>query len=238
MDRLSRVPPDFQPPPRRSTEGPPFPSSYFGAFGDPLSDGMAESYPEGLLGTWPARASMASGSMSCCVSSLRADRTSRNSATAGSGGWIAFAALVAKAHRYGIDVYLYLNEPRSMPPTFFARRPDLAGVREGEHQTLCTSAPPVQRWLSTAVAHVFHEVPGRGRRLHHHGFGEPDELHFAWPAGRLPAMPGREPAEIIAEVNAAIEKGVHRALRRSRSSCGIGAGQTPDRLPSCPASSG
>ena len=49
VDRLSRVPPDFQPPPRRSTEGPRFLSSYFGAFGDPLSDGMAESYPEGLL---------------------------------------------------------------------------------------------------------------------------------------------------------------------------------------------
>ena len=92
VDRLSRVPRDFHPPPRRDTEGPRFLSSYFGAFGDPLSDGMAESYPEGLLAAWPARASTASGSMSCSVSLLPADRTSRNSAKAGRPGWLAFAA--------------------------------------------------------------------------------------------------------------------------------------------------
>ena len=34
--------------------------------------------------------------------------------------------------KYGIGVYLYINEPRAMPTAFFKNRPEMAGVREGE----------------------------------------------------------------------------------------------------------
>ena len=39
--------------------------------------------------------------------------------------------LVGRARRRGIDVYLYVNEPRAMPEAFFRGRPALEGVREG-----------------------------------------------------------------------------------------------------------
>lgn len=40
--------------------------------------------------------------------------------------------LVAKAKKYGIGIYLYLNEPRSMPETFFDTYPHLRGEQEGD----------------------------------------------------------------------------------------------------------
>src|SRR2546423_1417215 len=41
--------------------------------------------------------------------------------------------LVERAKKHGIGVYLYLNEPRAMPGSFFARHPELRGVTEGDH---------------------------------------------------------------------------------------------------------
>jgi len=211
VDRLSRVPGDFQSPPRRGTEGPRFLSSYFGAFGDPLSDGTVESYPEGLL------ARLASSG----VNGVWLHVVLRQLAPGGPDfpefgeGWQhrleRLRALVARAHRYGIDMYLYLNEPRAMPPSFFVRRPDLAGVREGEHQTLCTSALPVRKWLSTAVNHVFREVPGLGGVF---TITASESLTNCASHGQQAGCPrcrGRKPCEILAEVNATIERGVHQA---------------------------
>ena len=70
--------------------------------------------------------------------------------------------LVGRAKRWGIDVYLYVNEPRAMPEEFFHGRPDLKGVREGDHAALCTSRPEVRRWLTESLAYVFQRVPDLG----------------------------------------------------------------------------
>src|SRR5205823_9489459 len=68
-------------------------------------------------------------------------------------------ALVRRAARHGIGVYLYLNEPRAMPEAFFRTRPELAGVRQGEYRALCTSQPAVRAWISDALSYVFAHVP-------------------------------------------------------------------------------
>ena len=49
-----------------------------------------------------------------------------------------------------------------MPEEFFRGRPDLKGVREGDHAALCTSRPEVRRWLTQSLAYVFQRVPGLG----------------------------------------------------------------------------
>ena len=41
---------------------------------------------------------------------------------------------------------------------------------------MCTSNPTVRRWMADAMAHVFRTRTRPGRSVHHHGFGEPDEL--------------------------------------------------------------
>lgn len=53
-------------------------------------------------------------------------------------------SLVKRAARYGIKVYLYLNEPRCMPSSFFKTHPELLGYDNGNGEaTLCTSLPQV-----------------------------------------------------------------------------------------------
>ena len=103
-----------------------------------------------------------------------------------------------------------------MPVSFFARRPELAGVREGDHQTLCTSTPAVRNWLTTALAHVFREVPDLGG-VFTITFSE--NLTSCASHGQQAGCPrcrSRSPAEILAEVNSAIEAGVHRGSAKAK----------------------
>ncbi len=74
------------------------------------------------------------------------------------GRGLSFSAPLPFA-RHGIGVYLYLNEPRAMPESFFKRRPELAGVREEQYAALCTSQPAVRAWMTGALAYVFSNVP-------------------------------------------------------------------------------
>ena len=61
--------------------------------------------------------------------------------------------------KYGIKLYLYLNEPRSMPREFFDGHPDLMGhVRDGD-ACLCTSVPEVKKYLTNAVQSLCTAVP-------------------------------------------------------------------------------
>ncbi|GGD72625.1 hypothetical protein [Paenibacillus nasutitermitis] len=70
--------------------------------------------------------------------------------------------LVKKAAKYGIHVYLYFNEPRSMPLSYFKDKPDWKGQEEQGYAALCTSVPEVQAILSESVSALFREVPGLG----------------------------------------------------------------------------
>jgi hypothetical protein len=115
-----------------------------------------------------------------------------------------------------MGVYLYLNEPRSMPAEFFRGREELAGVSEGDWgTTLCTSHPAVRRWLGDALAHVFRNVPDLAGVF---TITASENLtncasHGKWRA--CPRCKNRTDAEIIAEVNAVIAEGVHRGNPRA-----------------------
>ena len=69
-----------------------------------------------------------------------------------------------KAARYGVRIFLYLNEPRFMPESFFANYPDSKGmpwVKPG-YFGLCTSDSRVRDWLREAAESVFRAVPELG----------------------------------------------------------------------------
>ena len=61
--------------------------------------------------------------------------------------------------RFGLKLYLYINEPRYMPLSFFDKHPDIKGHVDGENACLCTSAKPVQDYLKNAVAEICRAVP-------------------------------------------------------------------------------
>ena len=73
--------------------------------------------------------------------------------------------LVERAGNHGVKIYLYMNEPRTMPAEFFTRHPEIKGTHDpGDEQffTMCTSTPEVREWLRDSLAHLFSSVPGLG----------------------------------------------------------------------------
>ncbi len=71
--------------------------------------------------------------------------------------------LIGEAKKRGLGVYLYLNEPRGMPASFFKKYPEIKGApgRPGDGLfSMCTSTKMVQDYLVEATATLFKEAPG------------------------------------------------------------------------------
>lgn len=202
--RTHRVAP---PPDASGSAGLRFCYSYFALYGDPLLEPELDPYPEGYLeqlaatgvtGVWLQGVlyKLAEFPWQPRLSERYEERL-RN-----------LAALVRRAARHGIRILLYLNEPRAMPLPFFAAHPELRGVTEGDHATLCTSAPEVRAYLRSAVASIVRTVPDLG------GFftiTASENLTNCWShgAGATCSRCGpRGPAEVIAEVNATLQQGI------------------------------
>ena len=184
--------------------------SYLAVYGDPLLNPNLNPYPDGLLqrlsavgvnGVWlhAVLRDMAPGGTAFPEFGADHERRLAN-----------LRALVERAKKYGIGVYLYMNEPRAMPAAFFKNRPELAGVRESELTALCTSHPAVRQWMGDALAHVFRQVPDLGGV---YAITASENLtncasHGDWRSCQ--ACQARSDADIIAEVVAVIEEGVHR----------------------------
>ena len=69
-------------------------------------------------------------------------------------------SLTQRAARYGIKVYIYINEPRNMPLSFFEKYPHLKGATLNEgFACLCTSHPETQEYMKNALQTVCRNVP-------------------------------------------------------------------------------
>jgi len=71
----------------------------------------------------------------------------------------AFSERLAK---YGIKLYLYINEPRSLPVGSFKKFPELMGHVREKDACLCTSAERVRNYLSDSVEAICRAVPDIG----------------------------------------------------------------------------
>ncbi|HMC28800.1 MAG TPA: hypothetical protein VKM56_13510, partial [Verrucomicrobiae bacterium] len=181
--------------------------SYFALYGDPLLDDSADPYPDGYLarlaqagvnGVWlqavlyklarfPWQADLSSGY------ERRLDNLRK---------------LVARARAQGIGLYLYLNEPRSMPLRFFESRPELKGVVEGEHAALCTSSELVRNYLTGAIRSICQAVPDLKAFF---TITASENLTNCWSHGtgaNCPRCKTRSAAEVIAQVNSSIFDGI------------------------------
>ncbi len=183
--------------------------SYFAIYGDPLMNPELDPYPDGLLqrlselgvdGVW----------MHVVWRQLAPSKIFPEFGQNHGIRLKNLRNLVERAKKYGIGIYLYVNEPRAMPESFFEGREDMKGVREGDHFALCTSNPKVRQWLENTVAHVFENVPGLAGAF---TITASENLTNCASHRRhkdCPRCKNRTASEIIAEVNATVEKGVHR----------------------------
>ncbi len=133
--------------------------SYQALFGDALLDGAKSSYPDSLLRQYAAL-----GINGIWLHAVLYQLVPFAPEPALSAGWErrqeGLRDLIARAARYGIGVYLYLNEPRCMPRSFFETHPEMLGYYEKETGTLCTEAPAVRRLLYENVRNLCASAPG------------------------------------------------------------------------------
>lgn len=194
--------------------------SYFALFGDPLLDPSLDPFPDGLLqrladqgvnGVWlhVVLRQLAPGGPDFPEFGEGHEKRLQT-----------LASLVARAKRYGVNVYLYMNEPRAMPLAFFDKRPQTRGAVEGDHAAMCTSDPKVRRWMADSLEHVFKHVPDLGgiftitasENLTHC-------VSHLYDQTTCPRCKVRPAAEIVAEVNTTLAQGMRRASPGAKLIC-------------------
>ena len=137
--------------------------SYFADYADPLWDEEVGSFPEGLLqrladlgvnGVW----------LHTVLRTLVKDPGYPEFGEGCERRLANLQKLVDRCARYGIKVYLYMNEPRGMDPPFFERpgREGLGGATYGGLRAMCTSSPETHRWVRDSLRQVFSTVHGVG----------------------------------------------------------------------------
>ncbi|MCL4691526.1 MAG: hypothetical protein KJ060_03340, partial [Candidatus Hydrogenedentes bacterium] len=214
VDRLS-APPDNEVKPVESGFNPRYGYSYFALYGDPLLETDTDPYPDGLLARMAAAGAngvwlqavlykLAPFPWNPSLSEHYEERLEN------------LQALVARAKQHGVGIYLYLNEPRAMPLSFYEEHPDLKGVVEGDHAAMCTSAPEVRDYIRDSIASISAAVPDLA------GFftiTASENLTNCWShhnGGGCPRCSERPPADVIAEVNATIQEGIAKAGTQTR----------------------
>jgi hypothetical protein len=210
LERFTRPVKAADAPPPRADAAPRFLYSYSAVFGDALADPSLDPFPDALLhelsrlgvnGVW-------------LHTVLRDLAPSQDFPEFGRGAQQrleALAALVSRAKRRGVGVYLYVNEPRAMPHAFFDGRAELAGVREGDFTTMCTSHPRVRQWLAASLEHIFRAVPDLAGVFTITASENLTSCASHHNHKNCPRCRSRSAAEIIAEVNAIVEAAVHKA---------------------------
>jgi len=186
--------------------------SYFADYGDPLGDPEIRSFPEGLLQKLSAEGANAVWLHTV----LRTLATDPKYPELGEGSDARIAnlkKLVARAGKYGIRVFLYMNEPRSMPPVFFEKddaRRAMRGAEMDERCAMCTSTSETLRWLSDALEQVFSRVPGLGGIFTISMSENLTHCKSKKDAGSCPRCAGRRIGDLIAETNRAMIEGMVR----------------------------
>ena len=123
--------------------------------------------------------------------------------------------LVQRAAKYGVKIFLYMNEPRSMEPEWFASTPqrkEYGGAIVRGMQAFCSSNPEVLNWLTRSLNSVFSQVKGLGGI-----FTITASENYTVCASRYkyykqcPHCADKSYPKMIGELNAARERGVHSA---------------------------
>ncbi|NLN92284.1 MAG: hypothetical protein GX130_03110 [Candidatus Hydrogenedens sp.] len=187
--------------------------SYFALYGDPFLE--QDPFPDGYL-----QRLAASGVNGVWLHAVLYKMSPFPWAPELSDQWEArlesLRAMTERAARFGIGIYLYMNEPRAMPLSFFETRPELKGVEANGYATLCTAHPDVSAYLSDAIERIATTVPKLAGVF---TITASENLTNCWSHHKgdgCPRCAEKGPARTIADVNAAIASGLARANSDAR----------------------
>lgn len=189
--------------------------SYSALYGDPLLDIESDPYPDQLLKDYAAAGINAVWMPALLYSLVPWFGESKYSENC-EKRLENLRKLAKRLTKYGLKLILYINEPRAMPDEFFKLHPDWRGEKEAKQDlyALCTSNPEVLQLLSKGIEKLFNAVPELGGLF---CISMSENLTHCF--SRLPAgarmscdlCRERKPAEVVAEVLQAIEKGLRKA---------------------------
>ena len=207
LDRFAK--PVETPRPVAAIKGVRFLYSYFAIYGDPLLDPLLDPYPDELLQQY-ADSGVNGVWLHVVLRDLAPSPLYPEFGEGSDKRLDNLRKLVARAKRFGIGVYLYVNEPRAMPAAFFQNRPGDAGVHDGSFVAMCTSTPHVRRWLGDSLEYVFKTVPDLAGVFTITASENLTNCASHGHSADCMQCRNRNPAEIIADVNSIIDAGVHR----------------------------
>ena len=187
---------------------------YCANYGDVLADGDAASCSEGLIARLAARGVDALW-FHVVLSQLSTDPKYPEWSVEAPRRRAALQKLVDRAAKHGVKVFLYINEPRAQPGTFFDV-PGRAGMRGAVeprgagYYAMCTEDPATLAWLAGCLRSLFTEVKGLGgvftitmsETMTHCASA------FAGPQKTCPKCAGKPYEHFVSRVNRAIVDGV------------------------------
>lgn len=192
--------------------------SYSAVYGDPLLDDKIDPYPDGLLADYAAagvNAVWLQGTLYTLIPWLGEDQPF-------SSHWQVrlenLRKLAERAAKYGISVYLYMNEPRNMPAEFFNNFSEWRGAKDGDtdNYAMCTSVPAVLEALGKGIERLFREVPNLGGIFTITMSENLTHCKSRWSSEPCPRCADRSLSELVVEVNKVISGGAKRANPDSR----------------------
>ena len=186
--------------------------SYFADYGDPLWNNEIGSYPDGLLFRL-AENGVNAVWLHTVLSTLAKDPLYPEFGEGSERRIANLRKLVARAAKYGIKVYLYMNEPRAQDDGFFEKpgRMEMRGAKrtaDGLGYARCTSHPETRRWIRESLRQVFSQVPGLGGVFTITMSENLTNCASRWGKKTCPRCKDREVGDIVAEVNRTIWEGV------------------------------
>ena len=187
--------------------------SYSALFGDALLSPELDPYPESMLSDYQAagiNAIWMQGTLYTLIPWFGETEYSDGAARRCE----ALRKLTEKAAKYGIRLFLYMNEPRNMPAQFFEKyHPDWKGEPDesGENFALCTRSEGVLEALSNGLSELFRQVPLLGGVLTITMSENLTHCHSRKPGNcDCPRCKDKPVWTFPVSVLQAIEKGVHR----------------------------
>ncbi|MCP4639043.1 MAG: hypothetical protein GY851_01345, partial [bacterium] len=208
--QLSEPPEPTDAPVRESMFSPRYCYSYFALYGDPLLDPEADPFPDGYLARL-ARSGVNGVWLQAVLYKLAPFPWDESLSAQYEERLANLGALVARARKHGVGIYLYLNEPRSMPTAFFEDCPEVMGVTEGAYGAMCSSTDEVKDYIRGSVSTICKAVPDLA------GFftiTASENFTNCWSHGQganCPRCKELGPAAVIAGVNATIDEGIQQA---------------------------
>lgn len=119
--------------------------------------------------------------------------------------------LTVRSSRYGIKVYLYVNEPRAMPHEFFEKYPELKGSETQNLACLCTSVDAVKEYIDKSIYSITKSVPLLGGYFVIGVSENQTNCYWDKKGTACPKCKDRNPREVVCEVYNIISRAAHRA---------------------------